>query len=86
MARTLPSPPISDTGLSEDENPPLLDDSDRTSEWKSSQKDGDECKHIAKHPLYSFQDLPKELRIRILQLLTVTDLMKAAMVKCFDEK
>lgn len=86
MARTLPSPPISDTGSSEDENPPISDDSDKTSEKEISQTDGDKCKHIAKHPQHSFQDLPKELRIRILQLLTVTDLMKAAMVNSYDEK
>jgi hypothetical protein len=84
MARTLPSPPISDTGLSEDENPLISDDSDKTSEREVSKVDEDKCKQIAKHPRYSFHDLPKELRIRILQLLTVTDLMKAAMVSSFD--
>ncbi|KAI8576125.1 hypothetical protein K450DRAFT_258152 [Umbelopsis ramanniana AG] len=85
MVRTLPSPPISDTGLSEDENSPISDDSDKTSEIEVSKMDGDKCKQIANHPRYSFYDLPKELRIRILQLLTVTDLMKAAMV-CHDWK
>jgi hypothetical protein len=80
IVHTLPSPPLSDTGISEDDNQPISDDGDRVSASEIINEGEDKYKEIAKTHQYSFSDIPKELRIRILQLLTVTDLMKAAMV------
>jgi hypothetical protein len=79
----LPSPPLSDTVISEDANQSISEDSAETIEDDTHGKIEEQSTVTGSKAHFAFDDFPKELRIRMFQLLAVTDLMKAAMVLQF---
>jgi len=79
-AQALPSPPLSFTGISDNAIRSISEHSADTIEDELYKETQDQANGFEKKSQMTFDDLPKELRIRIFQLLAVTDLMKAATV------
>lgn len=66
--------------MSEDGIQPISEDNADTVEDTNQGESDKQSNENETKPQFTFEDFPKELRIRIFQLLAVTDLMKAAMV------